>query len=87
VALAEKLAALSRDVQIFCITHLASIAARGDRHFFIEKRTEGKNGLGRTLVGVTALDPETRVEEIARMLGGRRSESVLQTAREMLTAN
>lgn len=85
--LAEKLATLSHDVQIFCITHLASIAAKGDRHFFIEKRTEGKNGSERTVVGVTILDTETRVEEIARMLGGRRSDSVLQTAREMLTAS
>ena len=84
--LAEKLAALSKDVQIFCITHLASIAAKGDCHFFIEKRTEGKNGAERTLVRVTTLDTEARIEEIARMLGGRRSDSVLQTAREMLTA-
>ena len=86
IVLAEKLAALSKDVQIFCITHLASIAAKGDRHFLIEKRTEGKNGSERTTVRVATLDNDARIEEIARMLGGRRTDAVLQTAREMLTA-
>lgn len=81
--LAEKLATLSRASQILCITHLASIAARGDRHFFIEKHSDK----GRTTVGVTALADEQRVHEIARMLGGARlTDTVLQHAREMLSS-
>jgi DNA repair protein RecN (Recombination protein N) len=81
--LAEKLSALSAASQILCITHLPQIAARGGAHFRIEKRTHA----GRTTIQVAALDPAQRVEEIARMLGGTRvSETVLQHAREMLTA-
>jgi DNA repair protein RecN (Recombination protein N) len=81
MVLADKLAALATNAQILCITHLPQIAARGGAHLFIEKRVEG----GRTIVRVTRLAPEGRVEEIARMLGGARlTDTVLQHAREML---
>ena len=80
--IADKLDALARNAQILCITHLPQIASRAGTHFFIEKQVEG----GRTTVSVAPLDPEGRIEEIARMLGGsRRSEAVVQHAREMLS--
>ena len=79
--IADKLDALSQSAQILCITHLAQIASRADTHFLIEKHVAG----GRTTVSVDALDADQRVEEIARMLGGaRRTEAVVQHAREML---
>jgi DNA repair protein RecN (Recombination protein N) len=79
----DKLEALARDAQIMCITHLPQIASRTATHFFIEKRVHD----GRTTVSVAPLDPEGRVDEIARMLGGsRRSDAVVQHAREMLSA-
>ena len=78
--LALKLHTLGRAAQTLCITHLPQIAARGDVHFFIEKRTEK----GRTTVSVFPLEGEARVQELARMLGGNHSETVLAHAREML---
>ncbi len=78
--LGEKLAALSHNGQVLCITHLPQIAARGASHFFIEKREQK----GRTVVSVAPLAPDVRVHEIARMLGGAETEAVLQHAREML---
>ena len=78
--LAQKLHALGQAAQTLCITHLPQIAARGDMHFFIEKRTEK----GRTTVSVSPLDGEARVQELARMLGGNDSATVLAHAREML---
>lgn len=78
--LGEKLAALSKTAQVLCITHLPQIAAQGNRHFYIEKRAEGDT----TIVSVTALDDEARVQEIARMLGGATSDTVIRHAREML---
>ena len=79
--IADKLDGLAQSAQILCITHLPQIASRADTHFLIEKRVED----GRTIVSVVSLDPEARVEEIARMLGGsRRSDAVVQHAREML---
>ncbi|WP_395094619.1 DNA repair protein RecN [Armatimonas sp.] len=81
--LAQKLHALGQAAQTLCITHLPQIAARGDMHFFIEKRTEK----GRTTVSVLPLEGEARVQELARMLGGNNSETVLAHAREMLEHN
>lgn len=79
--LADKMANLSQTTQILCITHLAQIASRGRRHFYIEKQS-AKNS---TKVTVTPLSPDERVLEIARMIGGANlTETVLQHAREML---
>ncbi len=76
-----RLAALSERHQILCITHLPQIAAYADRHFKVEKRTQA----GRTLTGVAALDPDGRVEEIARMAGGARvGVATLDHARALL---
>lgn len=78
----DKLEALAQGAQIMCITHLPQIASRAGAHFFIEKQVHE----GRTTVSVAPLDSEGRIEEIARMLGGsRRSEAVVQHAREMLS--
>ena len=79
--LADKMANLSKNAQILCITHLAQIASRGDTHFYIEKQTT-KN---RTTTSVVQLTPEQRVSEIARMMGGDSlTETVIQHAKEML---
>ena len=80
--LADKMAKLSKSAQILCITHLAQIAAKGDQHFYIEKTSEKD----RTRVTVIPLSPEERVQEIARMIGGSKlSETVVQSAREMIS--
>jgi DNA repair protein RecN (Recombination protein N) len=77
----RKLRALGSAFQVLCITHLPQIAAAADTHFQIEKRVEA----GRTLTTVKRLSDESRVEELARMLGGESvTAGVRQTAREML---
>jgi DNA repair protein RecN (Recombination protein N) len=57
---------LGQHQQVLAVTHLASVAAKADHHFVIEKQ------IGRDKVGtsVRALSGEERVEEIARMLAG-----------------
>ena len=80
--IAEKMAQLACSAQILCITHLAQIASRGSSHYSIEKRVVG----GRTSVAVSPLNPEQRIAEVARMIGGTNvTETVLQHAREMLS--
>ncbi len=64
----KKLAGLAASNQVICITHLAQIARFGHHHLRIEKNVEG----GRTATRVTALDDSARIEETARMIGGRR---------------
>ena len=67
----EKLLSLSAFHQILCITHLPQIACQGENHFLVKKEITG----GRTRATITKLTPEGRVEEIARLLGGRKTTS------------
>ena len=65
-AVGEHLHALSRNKQIFCITHLASIAVFADNHFQVDKASSG----GRTVTRVRRIENDERVKEVARMLAG-----------------
>ncbi len=76
----DKLKNLSNLRQIICITHLPQIARLADRHFRVEKRTNSNQ----TFITAKQLTPEERVEEIARMHGGERTEATLAHARELL---
>jgi DNA repair protein RecN (Recombination protein N) len=66
LAVGEYLTKIGRIKQIFCVTHLASIAVRADNHFKVEKYVEA----GRTLTTISPLAGKARREEIARMLAG-----------------
>ncbi len=63
---AEKIAALAKDVQIICVTHLPQIAAMGTHNFKIAKQEKQ----GRTFTTVTPLDYNDKTREIARLQGG-----------------
>jgi DNA repair protein RecN (Recombination protein N) len=77
----QKLAELARRHQVICITHLPQIAKFGDHHFRISKLVAD----GRTCTAITRLTPDSRIREIARMLGGEKITRVtLQHARELL---
>ena len=77
---AEKMAVISRQHQIICITHLPQIAAQANAHYLIEKNVEEKG----TSTKIRSLSYEESVEELARMLGGVKiTEAVLQNAAEM----
>jgi DNA repair protein RecN (Recombination protein N) len=66
LAVGEYLKKIGEWKQIFCITHLASIAARADNHIRVEKNDVA----GRTLTSVKMLSGKVRQMEIARMLAG-----------------
>ncbi len=77
----RKLESLAEHHQALCITHLPQIAKFGSRHFRITKKVKQ----GRTTTSVEALSADQRVEEIARMIGGRKiTPTTLAHAREML---
>jgi len=68
--------------QIFCITHLASIAVRADNHILVEK----KDAQGRTQTLISLLSGKDRREEIARMLAGDSAgETALAHADDLLS--
>ena len=78
----EKLSSLAKYHQILGITHLPQIASCGETHFLVEKMIIK----GRTRTLITSLDTESRINEVARLLGGRViSEKTLAHAREMLS--
>ena len=77
---AGKLKELGRSHQILCITHLPQIAAMGRSHFRIGKSVHD----GRTFSGITRLDSEGSLRELARLLGGDEdSGAALDNAREL----
>ena len=77
---AEKLAVISRNHQVICITHLPQIASMADCHFEIAKSTDGAS----TKTKIVRLRDEAVTTELARLLGGAQiTEAVLQNAREM----
>jgi len=72
---------LGRHVQVMAVTHLPQVAACGDHHFVVAKRSVG----GNTTSQVTPLSGEARVAEVARMLGGERSSGTsLAHAQELI---
>ena len=80
LAVGEYLEKIGERLQIFCVTHLASIAVRAANHFKVEKRTEG----GRTFTGVGPLSAEGRRKEIARMLAGDSGAAALAHADDLI---
>ena len=79
----EKLAALSSEKQVICITHLPQIAAMADHHYLIEKSVSG----GKTRTTVQLLDSDGAGREIARLHGGDHvTELTLASAKEQLAA-
>lgn len=72
---------MSQTMQVFTITHLPQIAAKGDSHFKVYK--EDVNDV--TLTQLKKLNSEERIVEIAQMLGGAKlSDSAIAHARELL---
>ena len=80
---AEKMARISRQKQVLCVTHLPQLAAMADTHFSVEKGVSG----GRTFTRVQELDRQQRREELARLTGGGQiSQTMLDSAEELLSA-
>ena len=75
---------LGQSRQVLAVTHLPQVASHGDQHFVVLK--EGDDS-GRPVSRMHQLDRKTRVEEIARMLGGQAiTETTRKHAREMLAS-
>jgi DNA repair protein RecN (Recombination protein N) len=80
-AIGEKLRNVAGKHQVLCITHLPQVAVHGHTHFVVAKDTEQ----GRTHTHIRRIEKQERIEEVARMLGGRDLTSVtLRHAKEML---
>lgn len=73
---------LGQTTQVLCVTHQAQVASQADHHIKISKQTDRKS----VKTGLTQLDDQQKIEEIARMLGGVAiTDNTLAHAREMVT--
>lgn len=80
---ASKLKQISKTRQVFCITHMAQIAAYADKHLLIEKNTDGVT----TSTSLTELTHEGRSSELARLLsGGIADKKARELAQQLLEA-
>jgi DNA repair protein RecN (Recombination protein N) len=78
----EKLRHIAHAHQVFCITHLPQIARHGDQHYRIAKCSEANH----TTTDIQPLNFAERIEEIARMSGGKEiTDTTSRHAKEMLT--
>lgn len=75
----EKIKQISKSHQVICVTHLASIAAKGDYNYYICKEIEN----GKTKTKVKQLNEEEVLKEIARISTGSVSEISINHAREL----
>ncbi|MFV5696284.1 DNA repair protein RecN [Flavobacterium sp. LB3P122] len=81
IRMGEIMKEMSQEMQIFAITHLPQIAAKGNAHFKVFKSTVGDD----TQSELKLLNEEDRVVEIAQMLSGTIvSESALNHAKALL---
>jgi DNA repair protein RecN (Recombination protein N) len=72
---------MSANMQVFAITHLPQVAAKGHAHFKVYKETIGQT----TQTNLVPLSPEARITEVAQMLGGAElSSSAVAHAKELL---
>lgn len=79
-AIGQRLARLSRRVQVLSVTHAPQVAARAHTHYLISK----SGGADRVSTGIAAMDQAQRQEEIARMLAGATITDEARAAAERL---
>lgn len=81
IKMGEIMQEMSHTMQVFAITHLPQIAAKGDTHYKVVKRSQGAT----TISELVLLSPEERIAQIAEMLSGKEvTASALEHAKALL---
>ena len=78
-AIGKKMKQIAKKHQILCITHLASIAAKGDYNYYISKIVDN----GQTKTKVNKLTEEETIKEIARIANGEVTKTAIEHAKEL----
>ncbi|MBQ9919592.1 MAG: DNA repair protein RecN [Clostridia bacterium] len=77
----NQLKKVANNRQVISVTHLAQIAAIADEHLLIEKTSKDDH----TFTSVKALDYESRINEIARIMSGTQiTENLYNSAKELI---
>ena len=79
--IANIMAHMSENMQVFTITHLPQVAAKGKQHFLVYKEVKGNN----TVTKLKELNQEDRIKELAQMLSGEElTRTALDHAKQLL---
>ena len=78
----QMICSMGRDMQVFAITHLPQVAAKGDAHYLVEKDFDGS----RAVTTIRPVSGEDRVMEIARILSGSHvTSAAIENAKALLS--
>ena len=80
-SIAEVMGTISTKLQVFTITHLPQVAAKGNHHFRVEKKLDN----GKTTTFLEFLNQKSRIQEIAKMLSGNKvTKSAIEHAKQLM---
>lgn len=78
---AEKMYLISKNCQVFCVTHLPQIASMSDVHFLVSKNVKNE----KTFTDIRKMCEKEKEEEISRMIGGSEITNLtLEHSKEMI---
>ena len=83
-AVGSKMVELAKEHQVFCVTHLPQVASLAHNHLLVTK-SQDENSTQVQIQPIHSSKVE-RIEEIARMLGDRKSASAIAHAEELMNA-
>lgn len=75
----RKMQEIAQHVQVFCVTHLSSVAACADQHYMVEKQQDANT----TTTSIRALTYEERIKELAMISNNSISSSAIEAAEEL----
>ena len=85
VVVGEKMAAIAKNHQVLCVTHLPQVAAQATCHLVVTKDQSKDRAV--VVIEPIQASRKARVAELARMLGDSKAKSALAHAEELLRGN
>lgn len=79
LAMGAKMKALSKNYQVLCITHLASVAVYANTHYLVNKKASASE----TITSVQELDQDKKIQELAVMTSGEASQKAKESMQDL----
>lgn len=79
LAMGAKMKALSKNYQVLCITHLASVAVYANMHYLVNKKVSASE----TITNVQELDQDKTIQELAVMTSGEASQKAKESMQDL----
>ena len=79
LAMGAKMKALSKNYQVLCITHLASVAVYANTHYLVNKKVSASE----TITNVQELDQDKTIQELAVMTSGEASQKAKESMQDL----